>query len=211
MKLDERWRIYELMRQHAYISSHGYANKPYPKKVEKSQKKIISTVKKVLKKKIEIDDFDKLDSEITDFFFKEKPKHKWGHLPLLGPIGKSYINSSGGALLDLEDIEEVYLETENFSGSIKSKTCGWIAWMLVEGDKSFFTHKSLTSEYQYLVTMNHHKIETAREEIFEKLNKYKQTKEGRTLKRFFISNRFWFHEDLDKLHKSLPYTYFLSY
>ena len=67
MKLDERWRIYELMRQHAYISTHGYANKPYPKKIEKSQKKIISTVKKVLKKNIKIDDFDKLDSEIKDF------------------------------------------------------------------------------------------------------------------------------------------------
>ena len=130
---------------------------------------------------------------------------------MLGPIGSSYINISSGALLDLEDIEEVYLETENFSGSIKSKTCGWIAWMLVEGDKSFFTHKSLTSEYQYLVTMNHHKIETARGEIFEKLNKYKQTKEGRTFKRFFISSTFWFHEDLDKLRRSLPYTYFLSY
>ena len=58
--------------------------------------------------------------------------------------------------------------------------------------------------------MNHHKIETAATEVIEKFTKYKNTKEGRIFKRFY-SNRFWYHDDLEKLLTSLPSVSFFNY
>ena len=208
MKLDDRWKIYELMAQHRYISSYSSAS--YSSKLEKSEKIIITNVKKILKKDIAPEDFKTIESEVSDFLYKEKMEHRWGHVPLLGPINSAHVDEVH-TLLDLEDIEEVYVNAENFSGSIKSKKCGWIAWRLVEGDKSILIHKSLTSEYQYLVAMNHHKIETATNEVMEKSIKYKNTRDGRTFKRFFSSSRFWYHDDLEKLLTSLPSVSFFNY
>jgi len=207
MKLDDRWKIYELMAQHKYISSYSSAS--YSTKLEKSEKIVITNVEKILKKNISPKDFKNIESEVFDFLYKEKMEHRWGHVPLLGPIKSTHIDEVHN-LLDLEDIEEVYVNAENFSGSIKSKKCGWIAWKLVEGDKSILTPKHLTSEYQYLVAMNHHKIETATTEVIEKFTKYKNTKEGRIFKRFY-SSRFWYHDDLEKLLTSLPSVSFFNY
>ena len=207
MKIDNRWKIYELMSQHRYI--YSYSSASYFSKQEKSEKVIITNVKKILEKDITPEDFKAIGSEVSDFLYKEKMKHSWGHVPLLGPIKSVHLYESD-SLLDLEDIEEVYVNAENFSGSIKSKKCGWIAWKLVEGDKSILTHKSQTSEYQYLVAMNHHKMETATTEIIEKYVKFKNTKDGRTFKRFF-SRRFWYDDDLEKLLTSLPSVSFFNY
>ena len=207
MKLDERWRIYELFRQHNYINNHGLNGDPYPEKVKRSQNKIISNVKKILNKNITPKEFKNINAEINDYFYKDKIDRK---LPLLGPIGGACIASRGGAFLDLDDITEVYILSENFSGTIKSNTCGWISWILVEGDKTIL-NKDLVSDYEFLVSMNHFKAESAEREVAEKFIKYKNSKDGRTFKRFFIGNRFWFHDDLDKLHRLLPYTYFFSY
>ncbi len=209
MKLDNRWKIYELMQQHKYISS--WSTFSSSEKLEKCEKIIITNVKKILKKNITPKDFKSVDSEVYDYFYKDKIKNPWGQVPLLGPIGSAYISTSEGALLDLDDIEEAYVIPEHFSGTIKSETCGWISWRLVKGDKSMFTHKSLTSEYQYLVAMQHHKAESAEAEIIEKFIKYKNSKDGRTFKRFFAGNRFWFHDDLEKLWKILPYKNLFSY
>ena len=207
MKLDDRWKIYELMRQHNYITSYGLNGDPYPEKVKRSQNKIISNVKKILNKNITPKEFNNINAEINDYFYKDKINKK---LPLLGPIGGACISSRGGAFLDLDDITEVYILSENFSGTIKSNTCGWISWMLVKGDKPIL-NKDLVSDYEFLVSMNHFKAESAEREVIEKYIKYKNSKDGRTFKRFFIGNRFWFHDDLDKLHQLLPYTYFFSY
>ena len=207
MKLDERWRIYELLHQHYYISNHGLNGDPYPEKVKRSQNKIISNVKKILNKNITPKEFNNINKEINDYFYKDKINKK---LPLLGPIGGACISSRGGAFLDLDDITEVYILSENFSGTIKSNTCGWISWKLVKGDKSIL-NKDLVSDYEFLVSMNHFKAESAEREVIEKYIKYKNSKDGRTFKRFFIGNRFWFHDDLDKLHQLLPYTHFFSY
>ena len=204
MKLDSRWKLFELFCQHEYILNSIYANK---KDKEASEAKVLSAIKKILKKSIKAKDIPKIQEEIDKHFYKDKIKHSWGRVPLLGPIGSAYIRSSKGALLDLEDIEEVHVTPTNFSGSIKSKSCGWISWLLVKGDKSIFNSKHLTSEYQYLISMNHFKQDTADKEIAEKFVKYKNSKEGRTFKRFFVSSRFWFHDDLEKLWKSLPYKY----
>ena len=209
MKLDDRWKIYELMAQHRYIS--GYSDASYSSKLKKSEKIIITNVKKILKKDITPEDFKDVESEVDDYFYKDKIKHSWGSIPLLGPIGSAYISSSEGQLLDLEDIEEVYVISEHFCGTIKSKKCGWIAWRLVKGDKSMFTSKSLTSEHQYLVAMEHHKADSAEREVIDKYIKYKNSKDGRTFKRFFAGNRFWFDDDLDKLWTILPYKNLFSY
>lgn len=211
MKLDDRWILFELFSQHEFISNYGYGNNPYPEKLKKSEKKIIDSVKKIINRTIDIKDFPSVQKEITDYFYNNNLNHIWGRVPLLGPIGSSYIKSSNGMFLNLEDIEEVYVFKENFSGSIKSKSCGWISWQLMRGDKSIFTSESLTSDYQYLVTMNHFKLESSKTELASKIIKYKHSKEGRTLKRFFVSNRFWFHDDLEKLWSTLPYKNFVNY
>ena len=211
MKLDKRWIIFELFRQHKYILTHGYGGSPYPEKVKRSEKKIISAVKKILNKTIKPENFGSIDEQVVDYFYEKKIKHPWARVPLLGPIGETYIVTGEGALLDLTDIVEVYVSPESFSGEIKSKTCGWIAWKVVKGDKSIFTSKHLTSEFEYLVSMNHHKRETAMTEVAQKFIKYKNSKDGRTFKRFFVGNRFWFDDDLDNLWRSLPYVNFLAY
>ena len=48
MKLDDRWKIYELMRQHNYITSYGLNGDPYPEKVKRSENKIILMLRKFL-------------------------------------------------------------------------------------------------------------------------------------------------------------------
>ena len=211
MKLDDQWILFELFSQHEYVSNYGYGNNPYPKKLKKSEESIINSVKKILKKDIDTKDFPSVQKQVTDYFYNDKLNHVWGRVPLLGPIGSSYIKSSNGMFLDLDDIEEVYVFNEDFSGSIKSKSCGWISWQLLKGDKSIFTSKSLTSDYQYIVTMNHFKLESSRTELAGKIVKYKNSKDGRTFKRFFVSNRFWFHDDLEKLWNMLPYIPFEHY
>ena len=209
-KLPEQWRLFELFRQHDYITTHGYSSSPYPEKVKRSEEAIIKSAKKILKENIKKDYLPVLDDEIHKFFYGDNCKiinQNFGKLYMLGPIGSANI-SPDGKLLDLDDIKEVYVETEGLKtyhiGTIHSENCGWICWMLTKGDKPL-------PDYEYLVAFNHHKRETAFSEVIEKYHKFNREITGRKLKRFFIHNRFWYHDELEKLLESVPYTNFLSY
>ena len=48
-------------------------------------------------------------------------------------------------------------------------------------------------------------------EVLEKKLKFNQEKLKRAIKNFFISNRHWYHDDLEKLNNQLPYINFLKY
>ena len=209
IKLSNEWILYELLAQHDYILTHGYADQPYEGFVKKSENKLIKKTKEILNKQINSSDIPNLKKEIEEFFYETKSlvNSKYGKLALLGPIGKSYINLNQ-CFLDLKDIMEVYVNASDFSGSIKTKSTGWVSWILLEGDRGI--SKSLASKYQYLVTMNHHKMESSQVELFEKVRKYEDETMSRHLKRF-ISSRFWFHEDLEKLWRQISYIPFIRY
>lgn len=202
MKLNDRWFLFELLRQHSYIISHGYNNKPYPKKVERSEKQIILATKKILQREIKKQEIELVNQDIDEYFFKELLVHPWGNIPPLGPIGGSQINTNNGQFLDLNDIQEVYVYREDFSGSILTKSCGWVSWINLKNEDNTF---------QYIVTMNHFKQDSSRKELYEKVYKYKSSKIERKFKNFFISKNHWFHNDLEKLWASLPYVNFLNY
>jgi len=209
-KLPEEWRIYELIKQHYYITSHGFGSLPDSEKEERSEKKIIKITKKILNKDIKKESIPLLSEEIENFFYGEHCKitnKKFGAFTMLGPIGSANITPDG-LLLDLDDIKEVYVETELdriwHTGCILSEKCGWIYWMLTQGDKPL-------PNYEYLVTFNHHKKETAFGELTEKYIRFKRELTSRKFKRFFSSDYHWFHAELEKLQTSLPYINFFNY
>ena len=214
IKVNEAWRLTELIGVHKYILTHGYGGQPYPERIKKSGENLKTQIKKILKKDINIETLN--DEEYLELLREEiKGIFKKTGISLnqhycLGPIGNFY-NLSDGLFLDLEDIEEVYLSDENLKGkkscgSIKSKSCGWIAWYKVSAEK-----KADKDVLLYIVSFNHFKKETAMKEALEKKLKFNQEKLKRALKSFFISNRHWYHDDLEKLNNQLPYINFLKY
>ena len=214
IKVDEAWRLTELIGVHKYILTHGYGGEPYPTKIKKSGENLKLQIKKILKKDINIESLNDeeylelLREEIKEIFNKTGISLNQHYC--LGPIGNFY-NLSDGLFLDLEDIEEVYLSDENLKGkkscgSIKSKSCGWIAWYKVSAEK-----KADKDVLLYIVSFNHFKKETAIKEVLEKKLKFNQEKLKRAIKNFFISNRHWYHDDLEKLNNQLPYINFLKY
>ncbi len=202
MKINDRWILFELLKQHAYINSHGYDNKPYPGFVKKSESRIILQTKKILGKTISNKDIDKLTLEIENYFYEKLLVHEGRRINPLGPIGSAQIIINQGQFLDIEDIEEVHVNKEDFSGSIKTKSVGWISWIHL---------KNSENDFQYLVSMSHFNQDNSIKDLYEKVFKYKQSKTGRKIKEFFVSNSHWFDEDLEKLWRSLPYTQFLNY
>ncbi len=210
-KLSEHWRIYESLRYYRFQKDlKDFANNPKPEVAKKTAKKIISLTKKIMKETVSEDDFDKLFKRLKEFFFHKKTILNNSITSCLmecylGPL--DFLNAR--IYYNIDDFQEVYLQgpdnkmkdREFAYGLIKSKTCGWIGWMLVRGDKAL--SKSLTSKYMYLISMNHFKMETARDELFTKYRKYNAEVLQRGLKRFFIGSRFWFHDDLENLKNSL--------
>ena len=214
IKVNEAWRLTELIGVHKYILTHGYGGQPYPAKIKKSGENLKLQIKKILKKDINIESLNDeeylelLRQEIKEIFKKTGISLNQNYC--LGPIGNFY-NLSDGLFLDLDDIEEVYLSDENLKsekgcGSIKSKSCGWIAWCTVSIEK-----KADKNTLLYIVSFNHFKKETAMKEVLEKKLKFNQEKLKRAIKNFFISNRHWYHDDLEKLNNQLPYINFLKY
>jgi len=210
IKVPEIWKIYTLNNIYDYVKTHGYANTPYPKKVKKAEDQILNFIKVQKKKNIKISSIEKIIIE-TNKQFKEKKILG----PITGPTGDSY-GTYKGLFLDLNDIEDVYISKDKYEtiindkidacdkyGVFKSKTCGWVGWIIAN-----ITKKDATT---FLVSFNHFKKETAMSEVFSKLNKYNDEKVSRRLQKFFISNRFWYHDDLENLNKALPYTPFLNY
>ncbi len=214
IKVNEAWRLTELIGVHKYILTHGYGGQPYPTKIKKSGENLKLQIKKILKKDINIQSLNDeeylelLRQEIKEIFKKTGISLNQNYC--LGPIGNFY-NLSDGLFLDLDDIEEVYVSDENLKGgkscgSIKSKSCGWIAWCAVSVEK-----KADKNTLLYIVSFNHFKKETAMKEVLEKKLKFNQEKLKRAIKNFFISNRHWYHDDLEKLNHQLPYINFLKY
>ena len=197
-KLPEEWRLLALFRERKTISMQEN-NVTYS-----VEDKIIDQAKKTLKKKIELEDLDILEIELVEFFHHEKarvspapPKSLVSFLatPILGPI-------TGETYFDYNDIKEVYSVTKDYNftknicGSMLSKKCGWISWLIVKGDNYF--QKSLTEKFITLISWNMHSHKKSLDEVFIKLGKFKGEVSQRNLKRFFIGSNFWFHEDLNR-------------
>jgi len=210
-KLPEEWRLLELIRHYKYqkFLSDLNEDKPHLKEIcENSKKKIIILAKKLLNKKINEGEIKDVFIEIKRFFFNKNSQ-----------ISDSFFSSLMSTFLgpltfhisriayDIDDFEEVYISQpikneDNKSevyGCIKTKTCGWIAWRLLEGDKSL---TKSTTNYVWLTVKDHFKRETALNELSDKRNKYRFGRTGRALKRFFVSDRLWYHEELAKLFQS---------
>ena len=209
-KLPEEWRFLELFRQFFFqLNLKDFADKPNLKPASKTKEKIIKLYKKNYSKLIEEEYFEKEYEEIHQFFYNQNSNLKFSIINnlmdlYLGPLG--FKNS--GIIYDINDFEEIYIVSnkqpmrnrEYVYGSIKSKISGWNAWMFLNGDK--FIQDSLTSKYIYLISTNHFKLETALQDLFEKKRKFEENKTGRFLKRLFVSNSFWFHEDLNKFYNN---------
>ena len=194
-KLSEEWKLYELFYRYNYFKDDLY-------RVEKKtsiENQTIDLYKSQYKKKILLKDFKKLSNQLLKY--SDQFNHvEFGKIPLLGPFGRVAFRNNG-YLINLNDLEEVYINTDNFSGFFKSKICGWIGWQLVKGDKGH-----LSSKYVYLTTKNNHNLDSATKNLININLKYDQERTGRKFKRFFINNRFWFHDDLENLFNELPHT-----
>ena len=210
-KLPEEWRILESLKYYRFQKNlKDFADNPIPATSKKTAEKIIVLSKKILKKEVKEEDFEKLFIDIKKFFFNKDTA-------LSGSINTCLMDSYLGPLdfnnsriyYDIDDFKEVHVQARDKKmmgrqyayGLIKTESCGWIGWMIVQGDKAL--QKKLTSKYVYLTTMNQFKMKTAQEDLFAKYQKYNSEVLQRGLKRFFINNRFWFHDDQEKLDNSL--------
>jgi len=202
IKVPEVWRIIELFEIYKYLE---FYRSRYTKELKKIENELIETYKYILKKDLSSDnllleDFLEEVYEIFDDAGIEK-----GLFPYLGPA--NFVQRQK-KFLNIKDIEEVFVSKENFKGkkmygSIKSKSYGWSAWCLVDLKK-----KDQKNIFTYVVSFNQFREETAYKEIFEKKFKYNEEKLQRSIKKIFISDRFWFHDDLEKYYKNLPYITF---
>jgi len=203
-KLSEEWRLYELFCQQHYLYKCREGGEL------KIQNEIIKLSFEILNKKILLSDFDALGEELKIFahnysydFVHNENNDSIKYTLILGPVGKVGLYSYGYRL-NLEDIVEVYIDTENWSGCLNSKTCGWISWKQVKGDKSII--KKLSSPLVFLVSKNNHTMKAAIDNLEKKYARYNKEFMSRHFKRFFINNNFWFHDDLNDLYNELPIT-----
>jgi len=210
-KLPDEWRLLELIRHYKYqkFLSDLNEDRPHLKQIsENSENKIILYSKKLLNKKITRKDFKEVFIEIKKNFFNKNSQ-------ISGSFYSSLMSTFLGPLTfhisriayDIDDFEEVYIsypikvekKKSEIYGCIKTKTCGWIAWHLLEDDKSLI--KS-TTKYVWLSVKDHFKKETALNELSDKRNKYRFGRAGRALSRFFVTDRLWYHEELAKLFQA---------
>jgi hypothetical protein len=203
-KLSEKWRLYELFCQQHYLY------KCLEGKELKIQNEIIKLSLEILNKKILLKDFNALGEELKIFahkysyhFVHNKNNDSTRYALMLGPVGKVALYNSGYRL-NLEDIAEVHINTENWSGCFNSKTCGWVSWKIVKGDYSII--KSLSSALVFLISKNNHNMHSAIDNLEKKFARYVKESMSRNFKRFFINNHFWFHDDLKDLYNELPIT-----
>jgi hypothetical protein len=201
-KLPNEWRLLESLRHYFFlIHLKDFGGEPINEPYIKAATKIISYGKQILKIKISQNDFVKVYKEIREIFFHKNAELKNSITKsmmdlYLGPLG--FKNSR--VQYDIDDFEEVYVEANTKTvnrdytwGCIKSKSCGWAGWILVHADKA--------KQKNFLTSINHFKKETLIDELFQKYAKFKNEKIGRSLKRFFISNTFWYHDDYEKFEK----------
>jgi len=204
IKVPEVWRILELFRIYKCLDVYRSS---YTNELKKIENELIKTYKKILKKdllpyELPFEDLKEIYKIFDDAGIEKRL------FPYLGPASfylKASLFVRQYKILDIKDIEEVFVSKENFKGkkmygSIKSKSYGWSAWCLVDLKK-----KDQKNIFTYVVSFNQFREETAYKEIFEKKFKYNEEKLQRSLKKFFISDRFWFHDDLEKYYQNLPY------
>tara|TARA_Y100000591_G_C21835235_1_gene702064 strand:- start:1683 stop:2387 length:705 start_codon:yes stop_codon:yes gene_type:complete len=208
--LPEEWRIIILYDEYVYLDRESFG-------ADHHKKKLISYAEKILKIKINEKNFKKVMQDVHDFFYHDKSKinisgsmvEYLGQWPL-GPIGIR----NGYGPIDIDDIEEVGAQTNIGSsrkipfnkevwGYFKSKTCGWCHWVILPGDESLVI-KHLDEKYAKLVSWNHHNREKSRAQLYDKKRKYENEGWKRSLGKTFISNRFWHHDELEKLIKEIP-------
>lgn len=213
-KLPDEWRFLELFRHYFYQinlrqfdgSSFSYDKSPaYPTQIN-----IIKLFKKNQNKLIEAENFEKEYEQIHQFFYNQNSYLKSSIVNnlmdrYLGPLG--FKNS--GIVYNINDFEEIYIVSNKkpmtdrhyIYGSIKSKIAGWCSWMFINEDNKS-TKNSPSSKYIYLTSVNHFKMETSLQDVFEKKRKFEESKKSRILKKFFVSDSFWFHKDLEKFYNN---------
>jgi len=203
-KLPEEWRLLELIRQHRYQKHLVSANpdrEDCKRIIENSRIKIINNSKKILNQTIDEKDFKKIFIKVKKFLFNK-------HSQISGSFFDSLMISFLGPLTfhiskiayEIYHFDEVYIshpvKQENrkseIYGCIKTKTCGWVGWFLLEDDRSIVNSKT---KYVWLTVKDHFKQETAINELFSKRNKYREERLNRAFRRL-ITDRQWYHEEL---------------
>ena len=209
-KLPEEWRLLELIRQHKYQKHLEGANpdrEDCKRIVENSRTKIINASKKIFNQTVDEKDFKEIFIKVKKFFYNK-------HSQISGSFFDSLMISFLGPLTfhiskiayEIYDFDEVYIshpvKEENkksgLYGCINTKTCGWVGWLLLEDDGSLFNSKT---KYVWLTVKDHFKQETAIKELFAKRNKFREVSFNRALRRL-ITDRQWYHEDLENFFES---------
>jgi len=209
-KLPEEWRLLELIRQHKYQKHLERANperEDCKRIVENSRTKIINASKKIFNQTVDEKDFKEIFIKVKKFFYNK-------HSQISGSFFDSLMISFLGPLTfhisktayEIHDFDEVYIshpeKKENrkseIYGCINTKTCGWVAWLLLEDDRSLVNSKT---KYVWLTVKDHFKQETAISELFRKRNRYREERLNRAFRRL-ISDRQWYHDDLDNFFES---------
>ena len=206
-KLPEEWRLLELIRHHRYQKHLVSANpdrEDCKRIAENSRIKIINNSKKIYNQTVDEKDFKEIFIKVKKYLYNK-------HSQISGSFFDSLMISFLGPLTfhiskiayEIYDFDEVYIshpeKKENrkseIYGCINTKTCGWVAWLLLEDDRSLVNSKT---KYVWLTVKDYFNQETAIKELFAKRNKFREVSFIRRL----VSNRQWYHEDLENFFES---------
>lgn len=206
-KLPEEWRLLELIRQHKYQKHIEEANpdrEDCKRITENSKTKIINLSKKVFNKTVDEKDFKEIFIKVKKFFYNKYSQISGSFfdslmITFLGPL-TFHISKIA---YEIYDFEEVYIshaeKKENgkieIYGCINTRTCGWVAWLLLEDDRSSVNFKF---KYVWLTVKDYFNQETAIKALFVKRNKFREVSFIRRL----VSNRQWYHDDLANFFES---------
>jgi len=209
-KLPEEWRLLELIRQYKYQKHLEGANpdrEDCKRIVENSRTKIINASKKIFNQTVDEKDFKEIFIKVKKFFYNK-------HSQISGSFFDSLMISFLGPLTfhiskiayEIWHFDEVYIshpeKKENrkseIYGCINTKTCGWVAWLLLEGDRSLVNSKT---KYVWLTVKDYFNQETAIKELFAKRNRFKEVSFSKAFSRL-VTNRQWYHVDLENFFES---------
>jgi hypothetical protein len=209
-KLPEEWRLLELIRHYKYQKHLEEANpdrEDCKRIAENSRRKIINDTKKIFNQTVDEKNFKEIFIKVKKFFYNK-------HSQISGSFFDSLMISFLGPLTfhiskiayEIWHFDEVYIshpeKKENrkseIYGCINTKTCGWVAWLLLEGDRSLVNSKT---KYVWLTVKNYFNQETAIKELFAKRNRFKEVSFSKAFSRF-VTDRQWYHEDLENFFES---------
>jgi hypothetical protein len=209
-KLPEEWRLLELIRHYKYQKHLEEANpdrEDCKRIAENSRRKIINDTKKIFNQTVDEKNFKEIFIKVKKFFYNK-------HSQISGSFFDSLMISFLGPLTfhiskiayEIWHFDEVYIshpeKKENrkseIYGCINTKTCGWVAWLLLEGDRSLVNSKT---KYVWLTVKDYFNQETAIKELFAKRNRFKEVSFSKAFSRL-VTNRQWYHEDLENFFES---------